>query len=121
MENAAFDAHPALIAQPRAAADVARVIEYVRSTGRTLAVRSGGHSVAGHSTGDGVVVLDMGGMNRLEIDVGRSTASAGPGVRAAEYTKVAYEHGLATSFGDTGTVALGGLILGGGIGWLARK
>ena len=121
VENAAFDARPALIAQARHAADVAAVIEYARSTGHSLAVRSGGHSVAGHSTGDGVVVLDLGGMNRLELDPTTGTASAGPGVRAADYTKLAFEHGLATSFGDTGTVALGGLTVAGGIGWLVRK
>lgn len=121
VENAAFDAHPALIAKARHAGDVAAVVEYARSTGHSLAVRSGGHSVAGHSTGDGVVVLDLGAMNRLELDATRGSASAGPAVRAGDYTKLAFEHGLATSFGDTGTVGLGGLTVGGGIGWLVRK
>lgn len=101
--------------------DVAATIEYVQSTGLTLAVRSGGHSVAGHSTGDDTVVLDLSGLNGIEMDRSARTAWVGPGVRAAEYTTAAYALGLATTFGDTGTVGLGGLILGGGIGWLVRK
>lgn len=121
VENAAFDHRPALVAQALDADDVAAVIGYGRSEGLPLAVRSGGHSVAGHSTGDGVVVLDLAALNQLEIDESTSTAWAGPGVLAGQHTKAAYALGLATSFGDTGTVGLGGLILGGGIGWLVRK
>lgn len=121
VENTVFDRRPALIAVAHDEHDVAATIEYARSTGLTLAVRSGGHSVAGHSTGDGVVLLDLAELNGLEIDGSARTAWAGPGVRAGAYTKAAYEHGLATPFGDTGSVALGGLTLGGGIGWLVRK
>jgi FAD/FMN-containing dehydrogenase len=122
-DNAAFDARPELIARAKDATDVQAVVRWVRSTGRSLAVRSGGHSVAGHSTGDGVVVLDLGLLNGIEIDPSGDAAWAwaGPGVRAGDYTKAAYAVGRATSFGDTGSVGLGGLVPGGGIGWLVRK
>jgi FAD/FMN-containing dehydrogenase len=121
--NGAVDARPELIARAGDAADVQAVVHWVRATGRQLAVRSGGHSVAGHSTGDGVVVLDLGLLNDLEIDPSSDAAWAwaGPGVRAGDYTKAAYAVGRATSFGDTGSVGLGGLVTGGGIGWLVRK
>ena len=121
--NGAVDARPALIAAPDSAADVQAVVRWARSAGQPLAVRSGGHSIAGHSTGDGAVILDMGGLNDIEIDPGPDAdwAWAGPGVRAAAFTLAAYERGRAVSFGDTGSVGLGGLVLGGGIGWLLRK
>jgi FAD/FMN-containing dehydrogenase len=86
-----------------------------------LAVRGGSHSLAGHSTVEGGIVLDLGGMKGLHIDPERRLAWAQPGLRAEEYTVAAAAHGLATPFGDTGSVGIGGLTLGGGIGWLVRK
>ena len=119
--NAACDARPAFIAKTGTAEDVAAVVRWARETGQTLAIRSGGHSVAGHSTGDGVIVIDLAALDGIEFDDAAATAWVGPGVRAAAFTKAAYERGGAVSFGDTGTVGLGGLIPGGGIGWLVRK
>ena len=92
-----------------------------RETGLPLAVRSGGHSGAGHSVVDDGIVLDLRDLNELDIDVDGRTAWAGAGLTAAEYTTAAAEHGLATGFGDTGSVGLGGITLGGGIGYLVRK
>ena len=119
--NAAWDARPALIARPADAKDVAAVVRWARATGQVLAIRSGGHSIAGHSTGDGVAVLDLAALDQVEFDAAGATAWVGPGVTASAFTKAAFERGRAVSFGDTGTVGLGGLILGGGIGWLVRK
>jgi FAD/FMN-containing dehydrogenase len=121
VENAAFDRRPALVARARGADDVAAVIRFGRASGLPLAVRSGGHSIAGHSTGDGVVVLDVSALNRLEIDPAARTAWCGPGLQAGSYTATADTFGLATPFGDHGTVAVGGITLGGGIGWLVRR
>ncbi len=121
VDNAAIDHHPALIARARDASDVVYAVEFARSSALPLAVRSGGHSVAGHSTGDGVFVLDLSTMTGLAIDPDARTCWAEPGVRAGAYTKAAYDFGLATPFGDNGRVAIGGLTLGGGIGWLVRK
>ena len=79
------------------------------------------HSLAGHSTTEGGIVLDLAPMKGLHIDAERRLAWAQPGLTAGEYTTAAAAHGLATPFGDTGSVGIGGLTLGGGIGWLVRK
>jgi FAD/FMN-containing dehydrogenase len=116
-----FDRRPAVIVRAADAADVARVIELARETHLQLAVRSGGHSIPGHSTTEGGIVLDLRDLNGLEIDIEGRTAWVGGGVTTGRYTAAAAEHGLATPFGDTGSVGIGGLALGGGIGYLVRK
>ena len=97
------------------------MIALARETGAELAIRSGGHSIPGHSTTEGGLVLDLGDLNGLEIDVEDRTAWVGGGVTTGRYTNAAAEHGLATPFGDTGSVGIGGLTLGGGVGFLVRK
>ena len=115
------DRRPALIARPTDAADVARVIALARDSGAELAVRGGGHSPAGHSASDGGVVLDLRGLRELDIDLASRTAWAGGGLTAGEYTTAAGEHGLATGFGDAGSVGIGGITLSGGVGFLVRE
>ncbi len=115
------DPRPAAIARVADAADVARVIDIARESGIELAVRSGGHSSAGHSTTDGGLVLDVRDLKTLEIDVDGRTAWVGAGLTAAEVTTAAAAHGLAVGFGDTGSVGVAGITLGGGIGYLVRK
>src|SRR5215208_5697978 len=119
--NGARSRRPALIVRVADATDVSRVIALALERGLELAVRSGGHSLAGHSTTDGGILLDLSGMKGLEIDVARRTAWAETGLTAGEYTAVAGAHGLATGFGDTGSVGIGGITLGGGVGFLVRK
>jgi FAD/FMN-containing dehydrogenase len=116
-----FDGRPAAIARVADAADIAAVLAVARESGLELAVRSGGHSGAAHSTTNGGIVLDVRDLNDLEIDVGGRTAWAGSGLTAGEVTTALAEHGLAIGFGDTGSVGLGGLALGGGVGYLVRK
>ncbi len=116
-----IDRHPALIIRVADATDVSRVIALARESGLELAVRSGGHSVAGHSTTDGGIVLDLSEMKGLDIDLERHTAWAQTGLTAGEYTAAVGAHGLATGFGDTGSVGIGGITLGGGVGFLVRK
>jgi FAD/FMN-containing dehydrogenase len=116
-----IDPRPAVIVRVADAADVATAIRVARETGLPLAVRSGGHSGAGHGSVDGGIVIDVRDLNELDIDPVARTAWAGSGVTAGEYTAAATEHGLATGFGDTGSVGLGGLITGGGVGYLVRK
>ena len=101
--------------------DVVRVIALARESGLELAVRSGGHSTVGHSVTEGGIVLDLSEMRDLQIDVEGKTAWAEAGLTAGEYTTAAAAHGLATGFGDTGSVGIGGLTLGGGVGYLVRK
>src|SRR5687768_1052972 len=115
-----IDRRPAVVVRAADADDVARVVLLARRTGLELAVRSGGHSIPGHSVSDGIV-LDLSGMRALEIDVEQRTAWAETGLTAGEYTTAAGAHGLATGFGDTGSVGIGGLTLGGGVGYLVRK
>src|SRR3954464_2530358 len=116
-----FDRRPAVIVRAGDASDVSRVVNLARETGAELAVRSGGHSRAGHGTSEGGIVLDLSAMNAVEIDADGRTAWAQTGVTAGDYTKATGEHGLATGLGDTPTVGLGGITLGGGIGFLVRK
>ena len=114
------DRHPVLIVRAADAADVARTVVFAADTGLELAVRAGGHSIPGHSATDGIM-LDLSAMKGLHIDPDRRLAWAQPGLTAIEYTMAAAAHGLATPFGDTGSVGIAGLTLGGGIGWLVRK
>jgi FAD/FMN-containing dehydrogenase len=119
--NLGFDRRPAAIIRPRDAHEIAAAVVAARELDLELAVRGGGHSVAGHSTSDGGLLVDLREMRAVDIDPFRHTGTAQGGTTAGEYTSAAQAHGLATPFGDTGGVGLGGLTLGGGIGWLARK
>lgn len=118
---AGFDHRPAAILRPRNAQDVARAVLYAREYGMELSVRSGGHSVAGHSVSDGGLMLDLREMKGLDIDVQNRTAWAETGLTAGEVTNALAAHGLAVGFGDTASVGIGGITLGGGVGYLSRK
>jgi len=119
--NRAFDRRPAVIVRPSSATEVARAVLAARDLGLDIAVRGGGHSVAGLSTIDGGMLIDLGAMRAIDIDPVRGTGTAQGGVTAGEYTAAAFRHGFVTPFGDAATVGLGGLTLGGGVGWLSRK
>ncbi len=116
-----IDRRPAAIIRAADAADVVQVVSLARESGLELAIRSGGHSWAGHSVSEGGTVLDLRDLHELDIDVEHRTAWAGAGLTAGEFTKAAGAYGLAMSFGDNGLVGIGGITLGGGIGFLARK
>jgi FAD/FMN-containing dehydrogenase len=116
-----FDRRPAAIVRVASDADVVRVIAEAHDTGLELAVRSGGHSLVGHSVTEGGIVLDLSEMQALEIDPEGRTAWAESGVTAGTYSEAAAEHGLATGFGDAPSVGISGITLGGGVGFLVRK
>jgi len=116
-----WDRRPAAVVRPADAEDVARTVTFAAENGLEVAVRSGGHSLAGHSSTEGGVVIHLGDMNRIDVDPENRTAWAQTGATAGEYTKAAAEHGLATGFGDTASVGIGGITLAGGIGFLVRK
>jgi FAD/FMN-containing dehydrogenase len=116
-----IDRRPSMIVRAAGPADVSRVVALARETGLELAVRSGGHSVAGHGVSDGGIVLDLRDMRALAIDAENRTAWAETGLTTGEYTAAAAAHGLATGFGDTGSVGIGGITLCGGVGFLLRK
>jgi FAD/FMN-containing dehydrogenase len=115
------DRRPAVIVRPVDAGEVGRVVGLARETGLELAVRSGGHSAAGHGVSEGGIVLDLSRMRAVEIDSAQRTAWAEMGLTAGEATNALAEHGLAVGFGDTASVGIGGLTLGGGVGFLVRR
>jgi FAD/FMN-containing dehydrogenase len=119
--SGAVDRRPAVIVRVADPSDVQYVVNLARETGLPLAVRCGGHSGAGHGVVDDGIVLDLRDLKGLDIDVAGRTAWADAGLTAGEYSTAAAAHGLATGFGDTGSVGLGGLTLGGGVGYLVRK
>jgi FAD/FMN-containing dehydrogenase len=116
-----WDRRPAAVVRPTSAEEVAGVVTLAAESGSELAVRSGGHSLAGHSVSDGGIVLDLAELTALDIDLESRTAWAQTGLTAGAYTARVGEHGLATGFGDTGSVGVGGITVGGGVGFLVRK
>jgi FAD/FMN-containing dehydrogenase len=116
-----IDRRPAVIVRVGDDADVGRVIALARETGLELSVRSGGHSIPGHSVNDGGIVLDLGDLRAIDIDREDGSAWAETGLTAVEFASAAHKHDLAVGFGDTGSVGIGGITLGGGVGFLSRK
>ncbi len=119
--NAAGARRPALIVRPAGEFDVVTAVKFARAHDLPLAVRSGGHSMAGQSTVDDGLVIDLSSMKAMSIDPDRRVARVQPGLTWAEYAAQAQVYGLSTSSGDAGGVGIGGLTLGGGIGWMVRK
>ena len=120
--NGAHDgSRPALVIRCSGPADVIAALAYARSGGLEIAVRGGGHSVAGFSTGDGVAVIDLSAMNEVHVDPAARRATVGGGAVWADVDHETQAHGLATTGGLISTTGVAGLTLGGGIGWLMRK
>ncbi len=118
---ASVDRRPLAVVRAAGVDDVTTTVRFAGERGLPLAVRAGAHAFAGDGVVDAGIVLDLAALNDLEIDVDGRSAWAQGGVRAGVYTDAAAEHGLATGFGDTGSVGVAGLTLGGGIGWLVRR
>lgn len=116
-----YDARPAAVIRVANAADVAAVINFVQATDLPLAVRSGGHSAIGGSGCTGGIVMDLRDLTALDIDEAAKTAWVGSGLSAGEVSAAVTERKLIIGFGDSSTVGVGGLTLGGGIGYMARK
>jgi FAD/FMN-containing dehydrogenase len=119
--NAMIDKRPAVIAQCASADDIAAAVRFGRETGLPTAVRSGGHSVAGMSTVDDGLVVDLRNMKTIDVDAAQRTVRCGAGLTAAELDRATQEHGLATTGGRVSTTGVAGFTLGGGSGWLERK
>jgi FAD/FMN-containing dehydrogenase len=120
MVMAPIDRRPLAIARPSDASSVADTIEFASEAGLPIAVRSGGHSGAGHGVLDDGIVIDLRDMRSLEIDAEGLTATVEPGLTAGEVTEALGREGLAVGFGDSASVGIGGLTLGGGVGFLGR-
>jgi FAD/FMN-containing dehydrogenase len=119
--NASIDRRPTLIARPRGAADVIAAVDFARRIGVPIAVRCGGHSVAGKSVADGALLVDLSLMKGVRVDASRRTARANAGVLWGEYDLETQALGLASPGGRVTGTGLGGFTLGGGYGWLSPK
>ena len=119
--NAMVDRRPALIARCTSPDDVALAIAYARNQHLPLAVRAGGHSVAGMSLVDDGVVVDVRAMAEVAVDAQRRIARCGAGATWAEFDRRTQAYGLATTGGRVSTTGVAGLTLGGGSGWLERR
>jgi len=115
------DRYPLAIVRAADAGDVAAAVDYARNHGLPLAVRSGGHSLAQLSVVDGALVVDLSTMKRVNIDPKTRTARVQPGATSGDLAGPANAHGLALTTGDTHSVGMGGLVTGGGIGFMVRK
>lgn len=117
-----YSGAPALVLQAKSNEDVALAVQYARDNELKLSIRSGGHSGTGFSTNKGGVVVDLSAMHDIEIiDEKNHTVRIGGGAKWGDIAKNLHKHGLALSSGDTLSVGVGGLTLGGGVGWMVRK
>lgn len=119
--NAMIAARPAAIVQCAGVDDVRAAVACGRETGLPTAVRAGGHSVAGMSTVEGGLVVDVRELKGVDVDPAARTARCGAGVTWGEFDRATQQHGLATTGGRVSTTGVAGLTLGGGSGWLERK
>ena len=119
--NAMFDRRPSVIARATCDGDVVAALLFARSRALPLAVRGGGHSVAGYSTVDDGLLLDLGPMRQIEVDAEARLVRVGPGAVWGELDAATQEHGLATTGGRMTTTGVAGFVLGSGSGWLERK
>ncbi|MBD2059568.1 FAD-binding oxidoreductase [Oculatella sp. FACHB-28] len=118
--NGTYDCYPAAIVRCADAEDVRTAVNFAREQVMTLSVRSGGHSAAGHGTNNGGLVIDLSNLKTMTIDPIRHTARLEPGLTWGEVAEKLQPYGLALTAGDVASVGVGGLLLGGGIGWMVR-
>ncbi len=119
--NGMIDRRPALIAECACAEDVQAAVGFARAEGLALAVRGGGHSAAGLGTREDGMLIDLAGMRAVAVDPAARTVRAEGGVTWSEFDAATQAHGLATTGGAISTTGIGGLTLGGGVGWLMRR
>ncbi|MDR6416462.1 FAD-binding oxidoreductase [Pseudarthrobacter sulfonivorans] len=119
--NAMIDRRPAAIAQCANDEDVAEALLYGRGNALPIAVRAGGHSVAGMSMNDDGVVIDVRPMKSIDVDPESGIVTAGAGVTWGEFDRATQEHALAVTGGRASTTGVAGFTLGGGSGWLERS
>ena len=121
VHNGLIDKRPAVIARCRGSADIAEAVKLGRSLGLEIAVRGGGHNVAGKATVDGGLMIDLAAMTGIHVDAAKRTLRAQGGCTWGDVNRESQIHGLAVTGGLISTTGVAGLTLGGGIGWLMSK
>jgi len=120
VHNAMIDRRPRVVVRCAGAEDVVAAVNFARESQLDVAVRGGSHSVPGFGTADDAVVIDLSGMQAVDVDPETSTARAEGGATWGVFNDATHAHGLATTGGIISTTGIGGLTLGGGIGYLRR-
>jgi FAD/FMN-containing dehydrogenase len=118
VHNGLVDRRPAVIARCLSTEDVAAAVRFATAEGLEIAVRGGGHNVAGRCVCEGGAMIDLSRMDSVEVDPGRATARAGGGALWHQVNEATAAHGLAVTGGAISTTGIGGYTLGGGLGWL---
>ncbi|MCI0429665.1 MAG: FAD-binding oxidoreductase [Rhodospirillales bacterium] len=121
VHNGLVDKRPVVIARCRGTADIVDAVHLARNLNLEVAVRGGGHNVAGRATVDGGLMIDLATMKGIHVDPMSRTARAEGGVTWAEFNRETQLHGLATTGGVISSTGIAGLTLGGGLGWLMGK
>ena len=119
--NGNVDRRPAVIVRCMSASDVQRAVEFARKRDLLVSVRGGGHSAPGYGTNDGGLVIDLSAMKAVSVDPAGRTARAEGGVLWRDFDAATQAHSLATTGGTVSNTGIGGLTLGGGLGWLLGK
>ncbi len=119
--NAMIDKRPAVIACCATTSDVVRAVNFARDNGLVLAVRGGGHNIAGSALVDGGIVIDLSAMKAAHVDPAARRVTVEGGALLSDLDAATQAYGLATPLGINSTTGIGGLTLGGGFGWLSRK
>jgi FAD/FMN-containing dehydrogenase len=119
--NAMIDKRPAVIVRCATTSDVVHTVNFARESGQLLAIRGGGHNIAGNAICDDGVVIDLSQMKAVRVDASARRATVEGGATLADFDAATQAHGLATPVGINSTTGIAGLTLGGGFGWLSRK
>lgn len=119
--NGMIDRHPSQIAQPLNTNDIRLTVNFARENDLLLAVKSGGHQIAGHAVADDALLMDLSQMRGVEVDAAKATAKVQPGCLLADVDEATQRHGLAVPLGVNSTTGISGLTLGGGFGWITGK
>lgn len=119
--NAMVDRKPGLVIRAFGTSDVQKAVNFARENGLMIAVRSGGHQIAGHAVAEGALLLDLSHMNAVRVNVSEKTVRVEPGATLGDVDRETQVHNLALPTGINSTTGIAGLTLGGGFGWLTRK
>ncbi|MCE5972382.1 FAD-binding oxidoreductase [Sinirhodobacter sp. WL0062] len=119
--NAMVDRKPGIVIRAKGTSDVQKAVNFARENGLLIAVRSGGHQIAGHAVAEDALLLDLSHMNSVRVNRAEKTVRVEPGATLGDIDRETQVHGLALPVGINSTTGISGLTLGGGFGWLTRK